>query len=60
VIFITGDHSPLLSIKAEKQGAYALLHKPIRVSTLVTMIGSAINAQRRADDTTKVVQRRAS
>src|SRR2546421_911788 len=46
VIYITGDQSTLLKLRAEKLGAFGLLYKPIRLSTLLATINSAVNTRR--------------
>lgn len=40
VIYITGDKSAHLDLKAEQLGACGLLHKPIRLSELLSLIDS--------------------
>ena len=41
IIYITGDQSATLDLKAEQLGACGLLHKPIVLSALLKMIDSA-------------------
>lgn len=42
IIFITGDSSEKLSLKAEQLGAFGLLRKPISLSAMLRMIDSAV------------------
>src|ERR1700722_13931317 len=42
VIYITGDPSSQLDLRAEQLGAYGLIHKPASLSALTTMIDSAV------------------
>jgi CheY-like chemotaxis protein len=41
VIYITGEKSSELDLKAERMGAHGLIHKPIILSTLLKLIESA-------------------
>jgi DNA-binding response OmpR family regulator len=45
VIYITGDRSAALDIKARRMGACGLIHKPISLSALVTLIKRATGTQ---------------
>jgi DNA-binding response OmpR family regulator len=47
VIYITGDQSTELDLKAERMGACGLIHKPIVFSTLLKMIDSAAHRKSR-------------
>lgn len=46
VIYITGDPSFQLDLKAEQVGAFGLIHKPLSLAELVKMIESAVKHQR--------------
>jgi CheY-like chemotaxis protein len=62
VIFITGDQSSQLDMRAKQLGAFGLLHKPIELSELVRIIESAAESrcpQSEADsdlEDTKILQ----
>jgi CheY-like chemotaxis protein len=45
VIYITGDKSHYLELKARQIGAFGVIHKPIRFQILIEMIESAIGAR---------------
>ncbi len=45
VIYLTGDHSARLDDLAERLGAFAILHKPVRLSTLMQTISNALQRQ---------------
>ena len=47
VIYITGDQSVELDLRAEQMGACGLIHKPIVLSALIKMIDSAAHRQSR-------------
>jgi two-component system response regulator GlrR len=42
IIYITGNNSPELDLRAKQLGAYGLIHKPINFSALLKMIESAV------------------
>jgi DNA-binding response OmpR family regulator len=42
IIYITGDQAHELDFKAQKLGAFGLIHKPIVISALLKMLDSAI------------------
>lgn len=42
VIYLTGDHSARLDEMAEKLGAFAIIHKPIRLSQLMDTVDAAL------------------
>lgn len=44
VIYMTGDKSEELDLKAQRMGARGVIHKPIRLSELIGMIDSAMGA----------------
>jgi CheY-like chemotaxis protein len=52
VIYITGDPSSQLDLRAEQLGAFGLIHKPASLSALTTMIDSAVKARTETDDQT--------
>jgi two-component system, OmpR family, alkaline phosphatase synthesis response regulator PhoP len=52
VIYITGDPSSQLDLRAEQLGAFGLIHKPASLSKLTTMIDSAIKSRFENDDQT--------
>ncbi len=41
VIFMTGDNSSQLALRAEELGAFGLIHKPLNLTALLKMIDSA-------------------
>jgi two-component system, OmpR family, KDP operon response regulator KdpE len=43
VIYITGDRSAELTLRAKVLGAYALIHKPVVMSTLLGTLHSALH-----------------
>jgi len=45
IIYITGDRSHYLELKARQLGAFGVVHKPIRLPVLIEMIDSAVAAQ---------------